>query len=410
MITTHMKRELFPRGTKIFREGEPGTYAYLIEKGKVEISAAAKGSKIEINVLGPGDMFGEMALIDNHSRAATAVAIEDTEVIPLEKATLEHKISQSDPVLHLLLRVVLERFRWALRRVLDRERLLSTGAMSEDDQDTLYQEAREQAFNQMRLEQDLQEAIQKNQFQVHYQPIVDAGTGQVAGYEALARWLHPKHGYIPPSEFIDAAESSGLIIPLGLWILERACEDLQRFQKAVDEFDVDRGPLFVSANVSPRQLQQLTSDGTFVRIINETGVDPANIKLEITEQLLIQSPEVAALALSRLKETGVQLAIDDFGTGYSSLSYLHRFPFDVLKIDRAFINSMMKEKKSKQIVKAIMGLAHGLGLKVVAEGIEDEQTMDMIKDWRCEYLQGYFFAKPKPAPEILGALIKSSAA
>lgn len=410
MITTHMQRERFPRGTKIFREGEPGTYAYLIESGKVEISAAAKGTKIEISSLGPGDMFGEMALIDNHSRAATATAVEDTEVIPLEKATLEHKISQSDPVLHLLLRVVLERFRWALRRVLDRERLLSTGAITEADQDTLYREARDQAFNQMRLEQDLHEALQKNQFQVHYQPIVSAETGQIAGYEALARWLHPKHGYVPPADFIEAAESSGLIIPLGLWILERACEDLKRFQKAVDENGWDNPPLFVSANVSPRQLQQLTSDGRFVRIINETGVDPANIKLEITEQLLIQSPEVAALALGRLKETGVQLAIDDFGTGYSSLSYLHRFPFDVLKIDRAFINSMMIEKKSKQIVKAIMGLAHGLGLKVVAEGIEDQPTMDMIKEWRCEYLQGYFFARPKSAPEILGALINSSAA
>lgn len=410
MIGTNMQRERFKAGTKIFREGEPGTYAYLIEQGKVEISAATKGTKIEITTLGPGEMFGEMALIDNHSRSATATAVEDTEVIPLEKTTLEHKISKSDPVLHLLLRVVLERFRWALRRVLDRERLLSTGAMSNEDQDTLYREAKEQAFKQMRLEQDLQEALQKHQFQVHYQPIVEAETGRVAGYEALTRWIHPEHGYVPPNDFIEAAESSGLIVPLGLWILERACEDLRRFQKAMDEKGAGEPPLFVSVNISPRQLQQLTSDGTFVRIVNETGVDPANLKLEITEQLLIQSPEVAAIALARLKETGVQLAIDDFGTGYSSLSYLHRFPFDVLKIDRAFINTMVKEQKSMKIVKAIMGLAHGLGLSVVAEGIEDHKTLEIVKEWRCEYLQGYLFAKPKPAPEIIGALIKSSAA
>lgn len=410
MIGSNMQRERFSAGTKIFREGEPGTFAYLIERGKVEISAATKGSRIEINTLGPGDMFGEMALIDNHSRAATATAVEDTEVIPLEKTTLEHKISKSDPVLHLLLRVVLERFRWALRRVLDRERLLSTGAMSNEEEDTLYQEAKNQAFQQMRLEQDLQEALDKHQFQVYYQPIVEAQTGRVAGYEALTRWLHPEHGFVPPNEFIEAAESSGLIIPLGLWILEQACEDLQRFHKAMREKQGDDDPLFISVNISPRQLQQLTSDGTFVRIINETGVDPANLKLEITEQLLIQSPEVAAIALARLKETGVQLAIDDFGTGYSSLSYLHRFPFDVLKIDRAFINSMAEDRKSMKIVKAIMGLAHGLGLRVVAEGIEDRETLKMVNEWRCEYLQGYLFAKPKPAPEILGELIKSSVA
>lgn len=410
MIGTNMQREFFPKGTKIFREGEPGTYAYLIEKGKVEISAATKGARIEINTLGPGDLFGEMALIDNHSRSATATALEDTRVIPLEKSALESKISKSDPVLHMLLRVVLERFRWALRRVLDRERLLSTGALGGEEQDKLYEEAKEQAVNQLRLEQDLNEAIEKQQFQVHYQPIVDSNTGVVAGYEALTRWLHPKHGYVSPMEFIEAAEDSGLIIPLGLWILEKACEDLKRFQRAVDESGESDRTLFMSVNVSPRQLQQLTSDGTFVRIINETGVDPANLKLELTEALLIQSPEVAAIALARLKETGVQLAIDDFGTGYSSLSYLHRFPFDVLKIDRAFINSMVTEKKSKQIVVAIMGLAHGLGLKVVAEGIEDQNTADMVKEWRCEFMQGYFFAKPKPAPEILGGLIKSSAA
>lgn len=409
MLGSHMQKESFPKGAKIFREGEPGSYAYLIETGKVEISAATKGARIEINVLGPGDMFGEMALIDNHSRSATATALEDTRVIPLEKSALESKIAKSDPVLHLLLRVVLERFRWALRRVLDRERLLSTGALSADEQDTIYQEAKEQAVNQLRLEQDLNEAIEKQQFHIHYQPIVESDSGKIAGYEALARWMHPKHGYIPPDEFIEAAEDSGLIIPLGLWILERACEDLKRFQRALRESGQDQ-TLFMSVNVSPRQLQQLTSDGTFVRIINETGVDPANLRLELTEALLIQSPEVAAIALSRLKETGVKLAIDDFGTGYSSLSYLHRFPFDVLKIDRAFINSMVKEAKSKQIVVAIMGLAHGLGLKVVAEGIEDQQTVDMVKEWRCEYMQGYFFSKPKPAPEILGALIKSTAA
>ncbi|NNF51319.1 MAG: EAL domain-containing protein [Gammaproteobacteria bacterium] len=411
MIGSNMQREYFPKGTKVFREGEPGTYAYLIENGKIEISAATKGARIEINVLGPGDLFGEMALIDNHSRSATATALEDTRVIPLEKSALESKISKSDPVLHLLLRVVLERFRWALRRVLDRERLLSTGALGSSEQDKLYEEAKEQAVNQLRLEQDLHEAIEKQQFQVHYQPIVETMTGAVVGYEALTRWIHPKHGYVSPAEFIEAAEDSGLIIPLGLWILERACEDLKRFQKAVNESgkDDDR-QLFMSVNVSPRQLQQLTSDGTFVRIINETGVDPSNLKLELTEALLIQSPEVAAIALARLKETGVQLAIDDFGTGYSSLSYLHRFPFDVLKIDRAFINSMVKEKKSKQIVVAIMGLAHGLGLKVVAEGIEDQSTVDMVKEWRCEFMQGYYFAKPRPAPEILGGLIKSSAA
>ena len=187
MLSKSVNRERFPKGAKIFREGEPGTYAYLIETGKVEISAATKGTKFELNVLGPGDLFGEMALIDNHSRSATATALEDTEVIPLEKATLEQKIGSSDPVLHLLLRVVLDRFRWALRRVLDRERLLSTGALTTDEQDDLFDDAREQAIQQIKLERDLSDAIEAEQFELHYQPIVQSETSAVVGYEALIR-------------------------------------------------------------------------------------------------------------------------------------------------------------------------------------------------------------------------------
>lgn len=392
----------------IFREHEDGDFAYFIESGNVELSAKNQGKKIVLTNVGPGELLGEMAIIDKFTRTATATATEDTVAIPIDSKAVQNKIGSSDPMTHMLLRVVVERFRWALRRVLDSERLYSDGTMTLAQIDTRYEKARDYAINRIRLEQDLKEALNGNQFELHYQPIVDTKSGTIAGFEALIRWQHPERGLIQPVDFIPAAEETGLIVPIGQWVLERACRDLPKFQKVFSRNLPDEEPLFMSVNVSPRQIEDLAEAGALLAALRRTAIHPSRIKLEITEELLIHSPELAQRALGNMKDAGVDLAIDDFGTGYSSLSYLHSFPLDVLKIDRAFVNSMTKDQKSMQIVNAIVGLSRALGLKVVAEGIEDVGTLKHIRKLGCDYFQGYFASRPLPLDKMVKSLERHS--
>lgn len=403
-ILSDQKRRTFAAGETIFREHEDGDFAYFIESGKVELSASNQGKKIVLTTVGPGELLGEMAIIDKSTRTASAIVLEDTVAIPIDSKTVEKKIASSDPMTHMLLRLVVERFRWALRRVLDSERLYSDGTMTLAEIDTRYEKARDFAIDRIKLEQDLKEALNEKQFELHYQPIVDLRSGIIAGFEALIRWQHPERGMVSPVDFISAAEDTGLIVPIGQWVLERACADLPAFQKVFTTRIPSQSPLFMSVNVSPRQIEDMAETGALISTLKRTGIHPSRIKLEITEELLIRSPDIAARSLARMKEVGVELAIDDFGTGYSSMSYLHSFPLDVLKIDRAFVNSMTKDKKSLQIVNAIVGLAKSLGLQVVAEGIEDADTLKQIKKLGCDYFQGYFASRPLPHAKMLKGL------
>ncbi len=404
VILKDQKRKTFAAGETIFREHEVGDFAYFIESGKVELSASNQGKKVVLTTMGPGELLGEMAIIDKSTRSASATALEETVAIPIDSRTVEKKIASSDPMTHMLLRLVVERFRWALRRVLDAERLYSEGTMTLAEIDTRYERARDFAINRIKLEQDLKEALNEQQFELYYQPIVDLRSGIIAGFEALIRWQHPERGLVPPVDFISAAEDTGLIVQIGQWVLERACRDLPQFQKVFKTRVTGHAPLFMSVNVSPRQIEDLAETGALIDTLRRTGIHPSRVKLEITEELLIRSPELAARSLAQMKEVGVELAIDDFGTGYSSMSYLHRFPLDVLKIDRAFVNSMTKDKKSLQIVHAIVGLAKSLGLKVVAEGIEDAETLKSIKQLGCDFFQGYFASRPLPLDKMLRGL------
>ncbi|NNF52592.1 MAG: EAL domain-containing protein, partial [Gammaproteobacteria bacterium] len=402
------KRKTYEAGEIIFREHEEGDFAYFIESGNVELSASNQGKKIVLTSVGPGELLGEMAIIDKFTRTATATALEKTVAIPIDSKAVQKKITSSDPMTHMLLRVVVERFRWALRRVLDSERLYTDGTLTLGAIDTKYEKARDYAINRIKLEQDLKEALDDEQFSLHYQPIVDAKSGVIAGFEALIRWEHPEQGLVSPADFIPAAEDTGLILPIGKWVLEQACRDLPRFQKVFARSLPDMAPLFMSVNVSPRQIEDLAEAGALVAALKTSGIHPSRIKLEITEELLIHSPELAKHALNNIKNAGVDLAIDDFGTGYSSLSYLHSFPLDVLKIDRAFVNSMTKDKKSMQIVEAIVGLSRALGLKVVAEGIEDAGTLKIIRKLGCDYFQGYFASRPLPVDKMIQSLERHS--
>lgn len=247
----------------------------------------------------------------------------------------------------------------------------------------------EDAIRLMNLENDLRHALARQEFYLDYQPILALRDRRLTGFEALVRWRRPDRGVVPPLEFIPVAEETGLIVPLGLWILEEACRTMAGWLREFPECD----GLAVSVNLSARQLSQPALVEDVERILRATGLDPRALKLEITETVIMDNPELSILRLKRLKALGIRLSVDDFGTGYSSLSYLQRFPIDTLKVDRAFVSDI-EMPENRKIVGAVVTLAHSLGLDVVAEGVEQETQTTVLNSFACEAGQGFLFSHP----------------
>ena len=259
------------------------------------------------------------------------------------------------------------------------------------------QEMHEAAVERMELEADLQRAIKRNEFVVHYQPTVELSTGKVTGMEALVRWEHPSKGLLPPADFIALAEETGLILPIGRWVLHEACRQAVAWR---DEHP-SRVPLQMSVNLSARQLQLNTVIDDVAAALDDTGLAPELLTLELTETVLMQDAGDVVPRLNRLKELGVQLAIDDFGTGYSSLSYLHKFPIDVLKIDKSFTGNLRRGTGEGVLTHAIIRLARTLHLRTVAEGIERPDQVGKLQAMGCHSGQGFYFARPLPPDEAI---------
>jgi diguanylate cyclase (GGDEF)-like protein/PAS domain S-box-containing protein len=249
------------------------------------------------------------------------------------------------------------------------------------------------AVGRLELETELRRAVDQGELVVYYQPIVDLPTGRIQDMEALVRWQHPQHGLIAPDRFIPLAEETGLIIPLGMWVLETACRQLRAWD-TLGGFDAG---LSISVNLSARQFQHPPLVDDIARVLRESRLDPGRLMLEITESIAMRDAASAARILAELKGLGVRLAIDDFGTGYSSLSYLHRFPIDVLKIDRSFVARLGGERNDAAIVEAVIALARGLNMEVTAEGIETSEQLARLEALGCDRGQGYYFARPLPA-------------
>ena len=248
--------------------------------------------------------------------------------------------------------------------------------------------------NQLALETSLRYALDRKEFQVYYQPQVELKTGKIVGIEALVRWQHPELGLISPAIFIPLAEETGLIMPIGEWVLKTACAQTKAWQTA------GFPALRVAVNLSCRQFNQADLGESIVQTLNETGLAPEFLELEITESVLTQDEQAAIKTLSELKLLGIQISIDDFGTGYSSLSYLKKFPFSNLKIDRSFIRHITGDTRSKNITRAIIQMAHSLNLKVIAEGVEAPEELGFLCQHHCDEIQGYFFCRPVPPEEL----------
>jgi diguanylate cyclase (GGDEF)-like protein len=250
------------------------------------------------------------------------------------------------------------------------------------------------------IETDLRLAIERQEFLLHYQPIVSLETGTTIGFEALVRWQHPERGLIYPNDFIGIAEDTGLIVPIGEWVLQEACTQLKTWQDKIP----DAALLHMSVNLSGRQIQQLDFIDKLKNVLATTGLNGKSLRLELTETMLMDNSTRTIQILSQIKEQDVQLSIDDFGTGYSSLSYLNRFPVNALKIDRSFVNLIDSQVENCEIVKTIITLAHSLGMKAIAEGVETASQSMYLRNLGCEAAQGYFFSKPLPVQLVEEAI------
>jgi EAL domain-containing protein (putative c-di-GMP-specific phosphodiesterase class I) len=248
----------------------------------------------------------------------------------------------------------------------------------------------------LELEMDLRRAVERQEFQVYYQPIVLLETYKIIGFEALVRWQHPQLGLVPPDNFIPLAEETGLIIPIGYWVLSEACRQMRAWQI---QFPSDP-PLTISVNLSTKQFSQPGLIEQINQIIQETGLEGSNLKLEITESVLMENIQSVTFMLLQLQKMNIQLHLDDFGIGYSSLSYLHRFPSNALKIDRSFVTKIGINGENLEIVQAIITLAQSLNIDVIAEGIETAEQLAQLRAMKCQYAQGYFFSQPLDSKSI----------
>ncbi len=262
-------------------------------------------------------------------------------------------------------------------------------------------EMRARAMRRLEVERELRHALDRDELELHYQPVISLASGEIVALEGLVRWKHPERGVLDPGEFVSIAEDSGLIEPIGRWVQETACRQALGWHAQRP----DQRPLDIAVNLSARQVAHRDLADSVEAILTQTGLEPVNLRLEITESVLVEESARATETLKALSELGVRLVLDDFGTGYSSLAYLNRFPFDALKIDRSFIDGLGIERERTAIVEAVIGMARALSLDAIAEGVENEAQVAELRRLGCDYAQGHLFSRPL-APEKVTQLLK----
>lgn len=385
-------------GAVIFAEGDARDHAYIVEDGAVEITIMKDGAPVTVAKLGPGEIFGETALMERGgTRSATATATAETRVFVITRDLIMERVTGLDPLIGLLMSLLIDRYK--------RSRALESGvsADGEDPKEHVSEKMeaflehwavqKESALKELQMAREIKEAIAAKQFVPHIQPIVTIPGRKLEGFEALVRWEHPEKGMIPPFEFVPVAERTNVVRELDLMMLRRVCEHLPGLRETAGH------DLFVSVNLSGTHFTNHNVVDVVREILDEHKVDPASIKLEITESALVTEPELAIDILRDLKRIGVSIALDDFGTGYSSLSYLHKFSIDTIKVDRSFVRQVDADKRGLDIVRAIVGLARTFDLGIIAEGIENENEIGALTGAGCEAGQGYFFGKPMPVAD-----------
>ncbi len=393
-----LERITYQPGDQIFQEGDEGDCAYLIENGSVEVSVLQENKIFKVGILGKDDLFGEMALIDKRPRMATVTALEKTQVVSIARDLIEAKLANVDPIIEHLLRLVLKRFRQSHDSLMGKDQFASDKVEEELDED--FDKTQENLILHVRTASDINDALKRDEFQIHYQPIISIMDNQVVGFEAFIHWEHPEYGLMSPIKFLDIAENTYQIFAIGIWSLERICRDFNMLFEETHNTS-KQAPLFVSINLSARQLAKAEHVAQFANILHSAKVDPNCVRLEISETLLSGQLKHARMVLSALRGQGFRLSLDNFGTGNSSLSHLQMFPVENIKIDQSFISHMLSDYDSMQIVKASIGLAKALDLEVVANGVESMEVFEKLVKMDCTYAQGYYIARPMPLAEAI---------
>lgn len=385
-------KRTFAPGEIVFREGEWGNSAYLVEQGKVEV-ITGKNLDIQLNILGPGALVGEMAILDHAPRSATVRALLETELTEIPQEALSERLDAADPVVRLLFRVLLKR----LRNLVEKVGGENGNAKFMENQQHI---SVAQGLDKMRLENELRDALDRRELEVYYQPIFGILEQRWVGFEGLVRWNHPRRGLIYPSEFIAVAEETNLIRPLGARVLLQAADAHRDFCIAQSTADTAAEPLFISVNVSARQI----SDPGFAVLLDVvTPSSSCGIKLEITETLVVDYVEVKRF-IAEAKQRGFSLAMDDFGTGYSGFQHLLELDFDTVKIDQAFVMSMLDSERSHQLVQSIVEIARKLNLTVIAEGVETQQQLDALRVLGVDFAQGFLISRAMTRGAVIHAL------
>jgi EAL domain-containing protein (putative c-di-GMP-specific phosphodiesterase class I) len=263
-----------------------------------------------------------------------------------------------------------------------------------------------EALLRLQTENDLRRAVDREDFELYYQPIVSLTDGRPVAVEALLRWRHQERGIVTPGEFIPVAEDTGLIVPLGRWALREACRQVRRWLERVPGVE----PIRLSVNLSVREFTQTDLVREVARVLAESGLPPQHLQLEITESVVLGNGTPAVETIEELKALGVRMHLDDFGTGYSSLSYLHRLPLDAIKVDRAFTSNIDVEERPRHVVRAILDLVGAIGLESIAEGVTRAEQVELLREMGCTYAQGYFYAMPMTAVEMETWLTRAAAA
>lgn len=367
-------------GAHLFRAGDAADVAYIVEDGEIEIWVGDETSPERIAVIGPSGLVGEMAILDGASRSANARALVATRLLPISRTTLEERLQNADPMLRLVTTVVLSRMR----------------RMLQADNSVTNRETQTDAIHHLKLEGQLASAIRSSGLRLHYQPIVSLTTGEIVGFEALARWPMLDGRLRAPSEFIPVAESSGLVTELTRWAIAQSAVDLDLLNATHDQRPMAASPVFISVNASGRDLGVDGFDADVIEIWRSAGHRPESLKIEVTESMMMRNPEQASEALHRLRQAGFRISIDDFGTGHSSLAYLSQLPVDTLKIDRSFVTDTDSSDVKMRMIRSILGIATALGLETIAEGIESPAECVALIGTGTMYGQGYLFGRPVP--------------
>lgn len=372
----------------LFAQGEQAACAWLVERGEVVLQAESDSGPQPPRVFGPGELIGELALLDGAPCRATAVARGDAVLLAIDPEQFDERLGACDPIVKALVDSLRERMR-ALQEALPAGTPLPLEDQPCDDPED------RAGIAKIRFETQLREALDQATLEVHYQPILDLQAGRIGGYEALMRWSHDELGQVSPAEFIRLAEETSLIVPLGEYVLDRAIKVLRGLHDAHG----DALPS-IAVNLSARQLVQPGMARQVVARVENAGLPRGALKLEVTESRMLDYAPVAAV-MQHCRGQGVPFALDDFGTGYSNLTHLHALDFEYVKVDQAFCRQMLGSPRAMAIVEAIVAMAHGIGAQVIMEGVETRGQLDELRRMGVRHAQGWLVGKAATADAVL---------